>query len=647
MSIEISKQTVIHAYHDYDSKYGVWGWCTLDKAGCLIDYVNEICSRVEFPKCVEIGVYGGKSILPVALELKRHKKGIVYAIDPWSNEEATKGYSDLHYNFWSTVDLNRVLNIFRGIISDFQLEPYVNIVRSTSDDAPEYQDIDLLYIDGQHTEQALKDASKYATQVKKDGYCLVDDVNWGVVGNVPDYLRTLGFQHIHTVDQCQVFKRTFKYDFPSDFDWADFRLDQISCMKREIITESAYRFWNDVKEGDVVVDIGASVGPWTTSILDKKPKKVYCVEPSSNFIKSLEKNCRSHLNELYDDTIVCVNKAIVNNEQDYVDIFGGDKNYTTLTFKKFIEDNKIDYIDFLKIDCEGGEYNIFTDQNIDFLINNVGFISMEIHFNGEGFREKFKYIRNNYFKKFGDYKVMSCTTQNINYGVAVDLTDKIWNDKFIDEYQLEIMLYIKNDKKLDFVINDVSKAKGTVWVVDNFYEDPHKVREFALQQEFFEGGIGRGFIGRRTVNQFLFSSLKEKFENIMGKKITKWQEYDMNGKFQVAWSGEPLVWHCDAQQWGGMLYLTPDAPYQCGTTLYANKKTRARTYFDPGWDIDWSNVPGDPHLDGTPWEPVDVMGNVFNRLVIFDASAIHSASEYFGTVKENARLWQMFFFDAD
>lgn len=410
MSIEISKQTVIHAYSDYDNKFGTWGWCTLDKAGCLIDYVNEICSRVQSPKCVEIGVYAGKSILPVALELKRHGKGIVHAIDPWSNEEAVKGYSDLDFNFWNNIDLNRALNIFRVSISEFQLESYVDIVRSTSDEAPEYHDIDLLYIDGQHTEQALKDARKYATHVKDGGYCLVDDVNWGVVGEVPNLLREMGFVWVHTVDVCQVFK------------------------------------------------------------------------------------------------------------------------------KKLVP-------------------------------------------------------------------------------------------------------------QLDAKIN--SDLKGTVWVVDNFYEDPHKVREFALQQEFFEGGIGRGFIGRRTVNQFLFPSLKEKFENIMGKKITKWQEYDMNGKFQVAWSGEPLVWHCDAQQWGGMLYLTPDAPYQCGTTLYANKKTRARTYFDPGWDADWSNVPGDPHLDGTPWEPVDVMGNVFNRLVIFDASAIHSASEYFGTVKENARLWQMFFFDAD
>lgn len=189
------------------------------------------------------------------------------------------------------------------------------------------------------------------------------------------------------------------------------------------------------------------------------------------------------------------------------------------------------------------------------------------------------------------------------------------------------------------------RSKPTSWVVDNFYEDPDSVRDFALKQDYLEGGLGRGFIGRRTHQQFLFPGLKEKFQEIVGERITKWEEHGMNGRFQIAWSGEPLVYHCDDQRWGGMLYLTPNAPYQCGTTLYAHRQTRARTYHDPGWDAAWANVPGDCHLDGTPFEPVDVLGNVYNRLVIFDASCIHSASQYFGTVAENARLWQMFFFD--
>jgi len=205
-------------------------------------------------------------------------------------------------------------------------------------------------------------------------------------------------------------------------------------------------------------------------------------------------------------------------------------------------------------------------------------------------------------------------------------------------------IYLRNDNQSKFLI---SSSKNTSWVVDNFYDDPDSVRKFALEQDYHIGGIGRGYIGNRTHQQFLFPGLKEKFEQIMGKKITKWEDHGMNGRFQYCCSGQPRVWHCDSQKWGGMLYLTPDAPFECGTTLYAHKKTRARNYYDDGWDAAWKDTPGDCHLDGTPFEPVDVLGNVYNRLVIFDASCIHSASEYFGTVKENARLWQMFFFDTE
>jgi len=192
-----------------------------------------------------------------------------------------------------------------------------------------------------------------------------------------------------------------------------------------------------------------------------------------------------------------------------------------------------------------------------------------------------------------------------------------------------------------------NQSKNTGWIVDNFYEDPNVVRKLALGQNYIDGGFGKGFIGKRTENQFLFPGLKERFESIMGERITLWKDHQMNGRFQISKSGEPLVYHCDEQRWGGMIYLTPGAPYSCGTTLYAHKQTRARTYYDKGWDAAWINLPGDPHLDGTSFEPVDVFGNVYNRLVIFDASAIHSASQYFGTADENARLWHMFFFDTE
>jgi hypothetical protein len=199
----------------------------------------------------------------------------------------------------------------------------------------------------------------------------------------------------------------------------------------------------------------------------------------------------------------------------------------------------------------------------------------------------------------------------------------------------------KKGKPEGFAVNKAPRPR--LWIVDNFYEDPMSVRQFALRQSFEEGGIGRGYIGRRTAERFLFPGVKERFEQIIGMPITGWESHGMNGRFQIAWAGEPLVYHCDSQRFAGMLFLTPDAPFETGTTLYANRRTRARTFEDPGWDDAWR---GGNHLDRTPFQQVDVAGNVFNRLVIFDGSCIHSASEYFGQDMEDGRLWHMFFFDA-
>jgi hypothetical protein len=117
----------------------------------------------------------------------------------------------------------------------------------------------------------------------------------------------------------------------------------------------------------------------------------------------------------------------------------------------------------------------------------------------------------------------------------------------------------------------------------------------------------------------------------------------MNGRFQYAKAGEPLVYHCDDQTWAGMLYLTPNAPPQTGTNTYALQGTDIRHRSHP--NISRCFHPGSRNFDRTPFEMVDSFGNVYNRLVIFNAGYLHSASEYFGFTQENSRLWQMFFFD--
>jgi FkbM family methyltransferase len=291
----------------------------------------------------------------------------------------------------------------------------------------------------------------------------------------------------------------------------------------------------------------------------------------------------------------------------------------------FMQENCIEHIDFLKIDTQGNDLNVI--KSLGKMIDKVDTIELEVQ------------IKPLYKNSSSKEEIVDFIQKN-NF----NLISEEANNFLLKDYEERLTFKQKKDKSC-FSINEYKKS--TSWIVDNFYNNPDEIRKFALEQEFGDESVITGFVGRRTFNQFLFPGLKEAFESVMGKKITKWEEHGMNGRFQICWSGERLVYHCDSQRWGGMIYLTPNAPFQCGTTLYADKKNRARTYYDQGWDEYWANTPGDCHLDRTPFEPVDVFGNVYNRLVIFDASCIHSASEYFGTNKENARLWQMFFFDTE
>ena len=167
------------------------------------------------------------------------------------------------------------------------------------------------------------------------------------------------------------------------------------------------------------------------------------------------------------------------------------------------------------------------------------------------------------------------------------------------------------------------QAQNTVWVVDNFFQNPNAVREFALKQKFSENPEYHK--GSRTEEQFFVPGTKEAFERIMGIKIREWESHGMCGRFQYCTAQDSLVYHCDQQTWAAMIYLTPDAPYECGTNLYAGKNgIRSGRHPDSDSCFDGG------FFDSTKFKLVDSIGNVFNRLFIFDARCIHAASLYFG-----------------
>lgn len=186
------------------------------------------------------------------------------------------------------------------------------------------------------------------------------------------------------------------------------------------------------------------------------------------------------------------------------------------------------------------------------------------------------------------------------------------------------------------VNNNMNKR---LFIVDNFYENPDDVRQFALSLEY-DADI-RWYKGLRSKLKFRPADIKERFEAIIGEKIQVWEEHAFNGCFQITKPEDPQVYHHDVQKWAGIIYLTPDAPLESGTRLHKAKLGGARHADDP--TIGEAFKGG--FLDSTKYGIVDVAGNIYNRLIIMDARCIHSAGPYFGISNDTARLIHLFFFD--
>ena len=203
-------------------------------------------------------------------------------------------------------------------------------------------------------------------------------------------------------------------------------------VTKEIFQDKIYERFFEVEEGDIVFDIGASLGPFTFSILDRNPKHVFCFEPSFEEFKTLAMNTRhgnvTHINKGISDKI---------GKFDFKFVFENSNNdvlYST-TFQKVIEDYNIQKIDFLKTDCETGEYDIFTVENLFWIKNNVRKIVGEWHLGEHWMKSKFTVFRDLYLRVFPNFKIISFD--------GIDITSQIWNDNFIPYYN-EIMIYIDN-----------------------------------------------------------------------------------------------------------------------------------------------------------------------------------------------------------
>jgi cephalosporin hydroxylase len=173
-----------------DAMQGMYGWCSKEKAVQFIDLVLEVKPEV----CVEIGVFGGQSLFPVASALKYLDHGVVVGIDPWSLNEIIPYFDPVkekaHVDWWSRVNMEQIYYSYLNMLSQHQLEDYVITIRNASSQAIHaISQIDILYIDGNHSEAAsCQDVKLFLPKVRSGGYIWLNDSLWSDLQSAVDLL---------------------------------------------------------------------------------------------------------------------------------------------------------------------------------------------------------------------------------------------------------------------------------------------------------------------------------------------------------------------------------------------------------------------------------------------------------------------------
>jgi len=164
------------------------GGCPVDKA----QYLVNLIIKQNLTTCVEIGVYRGRSLIPMIVATS-HINGYVYGIDPYTNadmfeKELPIEIKDVVTEFIMTCDLESIYNNLSLLLSS---SPFFNyrLLRLTSDRACPFlpSSINLLHIDGNHDTFFVNlDITSHVPRVCSGGFIIMDDTNWqSVIASLP------------------------------------------------------------------------------------------------------------------------------------------------------------------------------------------------------------------------------------------------------------------------------------------------------------------------------------------------------------------------------------------------------------------------------------------------------------------------------
>ncbi len=156
------------------------GWTSVDRGLEMAEMILD-WNFIKPLRCVELGVFAGKSLIPMALAIRAKGNGILFGVDPWRTEPCLEGENEANKEWWSKVDLDEIHTDLMSHIWRLGLQSHAIIIRARSQDVWSLFQfgIQFLNVDGCHSEVAsCRDVELYIPLVESGGYVFLDDADW-------------------------------------------------------------------------------------------------------------------------------------------------------------------------------------------------------------------------------------------------------------------------------------------------------------------------------------------------------------------------------------------------------------------------------------------------------------------------------------
>lgn len=204
---------------NYLQKIDGGDWSTKEMKQELYNLVSKGLKQFDGQELlsVQLGVFAGATLFPLAHAHKDIKNGKAIGIDAWHTAPCLEGRNHDDVNkFWRNMDFNRVFNSFTDIMEMDEWSYYVEYKRGRFDEVVnEFADdsITLLHQDGAHNkEQIIKELELWSPKLKVGGYWIISAANWGEAVDGYLQLPKFGFELVKDYEGWEIWRKKGELD---------------------------------------------------------------------------------------------------------------------------------------------------------------------------------------------------------------------------------------------------------------------------------------------------------------------------------------------------------------------------------------------------------------------------------------------------